>query len=210
MKEYDVNIRETMEMTVTVSAKSAEEAKDLAEQGWSNGEYVLTEENFVGADFSIEAEREITFEKTTAIMVEPQKAPVTVELEGVQNEINDLIGGEIDILRPFDDDVAILCSEGREKGMFPLNRALYDEDHKVSDIIRGTFLVVGMSDDSFVSLSPDQKDKFGKMFETPESFIRMGKNIMAIPLEDTKPKSKDVLEKPRVKSPEHNAHGASL
>ena len=37
-----------------------------------------------------------------------------------------------------------------------------------------------------------------------------GKNIMAIPLEDTKPKSKDVLEKPRVKSPEHNAHGASL
>ena len=210
MKEYDVNIRETMEMTVTVSARSAEEAKELAEKGWSDGEYVLTEENFVGADFSIEAERDISYEKVSGFVVEPGKKPEKIELSGGTDEINDLIGGEINILRPFDEDVAILCSVGREAAAFPLNRALYGEDHKVDEVIRGTFLIVGISDDSFTALSEEQMGKYGKLFETPESFIRMGKNIMAIPLEETKPKVKDIAEKPKVKAVEHGTLGAAL
>ena len=49
-----------------------------------------------------------------------------------------------------------------------------------------------------------------KLFETPESFIRMGKNIMAIPLEETKPKVKDIAEKPKVKAVEHGTLEAAL
>ena len=59
MKEYDVKIKETLERTITVRADTREEAQDIVETGWKNGEYVLDSEDFVGADMFIEAERSL-------------------------------------------------------------------------------------------------------------------------------------------------------
>lgn len=50
-KEYTVNIKETLEMQVTVKAKSAEEAIELVQQRWKDSEYVLDSECFSGVDF---------------------------------------------------------------------------------------------------------------------------------------------------------------
>lgn len=38
MNEYDIAIRETMEMTVTVEAASREEDRRMVEERWKNGE----------------------------------------------------------------------------------------------------------------------------------------------------------------------------
>ena len=38
MKEYDITIRETLEMTVTVEAESREEARRTVADNWKNGE----------------------------------------------------------------------------------------------------------------------------------------------------------------------------
>ena len=41
MNEYDIAIREPLEMTVTVEAENREEARRMVEERWKNGEYIL-------------------------------------------------------------------------------------------------------------------------------------------------------------------------
>lgn len=51
LKEYEVNIRETLETSVVVEAASREEAEAIAERNWKNGEYILDADNFQGVEF---------------------------------------------------------------------------------------------------------------------------------------------------------------
>ena len=51
MKEYDITIRETLEMTVTVEAESREEARQKVADNWKNGEYILDEESCKDVEF---------------------------------------------------------------------------------------------------------------------------------------------------------------
>ena len=51
MKEYDITIRETLEMTVTVEAASREEDRRMVEERWKNGEYILDAESFKDVEF---------------------------------------------------------------------------------------------------------------------------------------------------------------
>ena len=51
MNEYDIAIRETMEMTVTVEAASREEDRRMVEERWKNGEYILGAESFRDVEF---------------------------------------------------------------------------------------------------------------------------------------------------------------
>ncbi len=51
-KEYDVTITETLKMTVTVEAENLTEAEEIAEEKWSNGDYILGAEKFAGASFT--------------------------------------------------------------------------------------------------------------------------------------------------------------
>lgn len=46
MKEYDVTITETLEMTVEVEAESREEAQQIASDNWKNGDYILDADHF--------------------------------------------------------------------------------------------------------------------------------------------------------------------
>ena len=50
------------------------------------------------------------------------------------------------------------------------------------DIIAGTFLVVGLGDENFTSLSDDMQKKYADMFKDPEQFIRINNEIVAIPV----------------------------
>ena len=40
MREYEVTITETLEMTVAVEAESREEAQQIASDNWKNGDYI--------------------------------------------------------------------------------------------------------------------------------------------------------------------------
>lgn len=51
MKEFDINIRETLETQVTVEADNEENALREAERRWKDGEYILDADNFQGVDF---------------------------------------------------------------------------------------------------------------------------------------------------------------
>lgn len=64
----------------------------------------------------------------------------------------------------------------------PLNRAIYTEDGDMQDIYAGDFLVVGLTEDDFGSLTSEQMQKFEEQFHQPQMFVRMGRSIMAIPV----------------------------
>ena len=57
MKEFEVEITETLQRTVVIRAGSRAEAEVLAEEMWNNEEFVLGAEDFVGAEFSAVSER---------------------------------------------------------------------------------------------------------------------------------------------------------
>jgi hypothetical protein len=50
------------------------------------------------------------------------------------------------------------------------------------DIIAGTFLVVGLTEDDFGSLTADQIDKFRERFRKPEMFLNLNGEIVAVPM----------------------------
>ena len=93
------------------------------------------------------------------------------------------VGGDIAATYPFSDPVELVCNdEGKLIGL-ELNRGLRDEDGNLYDIMAGTFLVVGLSEDSFTSLTPEQVQKYTEHFKQPEQFISLNGQIIALPAE---------------------------
>ncbi len=52
MKEYQVKIKETLEMSVTIEAESAAQARMIAERNHKNCEYILDSSHFTGVTFT--------------------------------------------------------------------------------------------------------------------------------------------------------------
>jgi hypothetical protein len=77
----------------------------------------------------------------------------------------------------------------------PLNRALWDENGEIYDILAGTFFICGLGKDNFASLSPELMEKYKEQFARPEIFMKMGDRIMAIPVEpetEARPPKQDI------------------
>lgn len=60
----------------------------------------------------------------------------------------------------------------------PLNRALRDETGSIYDVMAGTFLVVGLSEDDFAALEPELLEKFSQHFEIPEMFAQINGKLV--------------------------------
>ena len=63
------------------------------------------------------------------------------------------------------------------------NRGL-EKHHNVYDVIAGTFLVVGLGEEDFASLSPELAQKYEEEFHQPEAFLPLGRRLMVIPVPD--------------------------
>jgi len=123
-------------------------------------------------------------ETMTVLLVEPGKYPQPVEIGTDLEDLQKAVGGYIQVTYPFDEQVGLVMNEeGKLEGM-PLNRALRDDDGQIYDVVAGPMLVVGLTEESFGSLTPDQMQKFEQHFHQPEVFIRMGKGVMALPMPD--------------------------
>ena len=118
----------------------------------------------------------------TVLIVEPGKEPYAKEIDSGLESLQHEVGGYIQAVYPFEEPVAIVCNEEAKLEGLPLNRALRDEDGDIYDIVAGTFMVVGLTDDSFGSLSPELMQKFTDHFKTPEQFAKLGDKIVAIPM----------------------------
>ena len=121
-------------------------------------------------------------ERMHVLLVEPDRRPVEVSIGTRLGDLQAAVGGLIEVTYPFNDDVAIIMNEEGKLNGLPLNRALRDENGDMYDIVAGSFLVAGLTEDSFGSLTPEQMAKYEEKFHDPEIFVRMGKGIAAIPV----------------------------
>ena len=133
-----------------------------------------------------EAQEHAAPEKMTVLVVEPRKEPYVKEIDPGLHSLQAEVGGDIGAAYPFRDPVALVCNdEGKLIGL-DLNRGLRDENGELYDIMAGTFLVVGLGEEDFASLSPELAQKYTEHFRQPEQFISLGGQIIAVPVEPEK------------------------
>ena len=72
----------------------------------------------------------------------------------------------------------------------PLNHALRDENGEMYDAIAGDFLVVGLGEEDFASLTPELAQKYEQLFHQPEAFLKLGNRLLVLPVPDEPPAEK--------------------
>ena len=122
--------------------------------------------------------------KITVLLVEPMKKPKVIEIGTELEDMQDIVAGDIEMIMPFDDDIAIIVNAENKIIGLPPNRALYDEDRQIADIIQGNFFVAyaPAESESFESLPQDKIEKYQEKFKYPEQFLRTIHGIKAIPM----------------------------
>ena len=133
-------------------------------------------------------------EKMTVLVIEPEKKPYVKDISSGLASLQKEVGGYIQAVYPFEDPVAIICDEEAKLTGKELNRALRDEDGQIYDIVAGTFLVAGLGEEDFCSLTPEQIKKFSDMYKTPEMFLRLNGKLMVLPMEE----KRELAKKPSV------------
>ena len=171
-------------------------------------EEILTDEPFDKV-----VEETLARETIKVLLVEPEERPRVVEIGTGLEDLQHAVGGDIEVVYPFEDRVGLIVNEEGKLIGLPLNRALRDENNEVYDIIAGSFLVAGLTEDNFGSLTEEQISKFEGLFHQPETFVKMGRSIMAIPVPEEVLQMRDAVrakeeigEKPRHKMPERDSH----
>ncbi len=118
--------------------------------------------------------------KITVLVVEPERRPYTKVIDNTLESLQREVGGYIQAIYPFEDEVAIICDEEAKLSSKPLNRSLRDDTSEIYDIIAGTFLVGGLTEDNFGSVSEEQLEKYSRYFEMPEMFVRCNGKIYSL------------------------------
>ena len=107
-------------------------------------------------------------EKITVLVLEPCKEPYVKSIDNTLSSLQNEVGGYIQAVYPYEDPVALIVHEEGKLIGLPYNRPLADEDGHIYDVIVGTSLVVGLTEDNFGSLSQELIDKYTEFFR--ESF----------------------------------------
>lgn len=117
-----------------------------------------------------------TAEKITVIVVDFERKPKVVQIKKGLEPLQKAVGGNIDVIYPFADEVGLVVNDEGKIERLPLNRALrYNgelrDSGEIYDIIYGKFLVVGLGEGVFCDLTEAQQEKFMKRFAAPEFFF---------------------------------------
>ena len=121
-------------------------------------------------------------ERITVLVVEPGKVPEIKKIRGLR-EMQKIVGGIIQPLYPFEDEVALVVNdEGKLLGL-PMNRELRNEEGVCYDIVCGTFFIVGapVEYDHFTSLTEDQVQRYSLLFAMPRTFLCVDGDIIILP-----------------------------
>lgn len=110
------------------------------------------------------------------LICEPHKRPYIKDINHTLENLQEVVGGYIQALYPFEDDAAVICNEeGLLIGLEP---------NRVVDrygVIFGTFFICGITDDDFSGLTDDQIEKYSKLYQTPQMFMKIANQIIVIP-----------------------------
>ena len=117
----------------------------------------------------------------TILKVAPYKTPEAIEIDGSLESMQEVVGGLIEILYPFEESVALVCNDEGKLLDLPATRVLLDpETEDIRDIIFGTFFLCGAPADSenFTSLTPEQIKTYTERFYSPEIILRTSIGVL--------------------------------
>ena len=98
------------------------------------------------------------------LRIKPMCRPEVIDIDGSLESLQKEVGGLIQATYPWDDKVALICNdEGKLMGL-EFNRPLYSAVAQMYIYVAGTFLIVGLTDDDFCSLSVAMIEKYTMMF----------------------------------------------
>lgn len=120
----------------------------------------------------------------TVLVVAPGEKPSVVTIPAGLDSLYNQVGEPIQAIYPFEEPVGIVCNDNGKINGMQLNRALRDDENSIYDIVSGTFLVVGLGEEDFCSLTPEQIEKYSEHFAEPEMFFMLDGEIQAIPYND--------------------------
>ena len=111
------------------------------------------------------------------LIVEPGKRPIKADIDHTLHNLQQVIGGCIQAIYPWDDPVALVCDEEGLLKQLDFNRYIAPEV-----VIFGTFFICGLGVEDFADLPDDLMDKYKAMFHLPEIMIAtpMGYTIMPV------------------------------
>ena len=109
------------------------------------------------------------------LIVEPGRAPRPEEIEHNLHVMQDIVGGSIQAVHPWQEAVALVCNDEGKLLNLPYNRVLENYD-----IISGTFFICGVKGADFTSLTETQLKKYTKMVKYPERFHHTSEGLVCI------------------------------
>ena len=99
------------------------------------------------------------------LIVEPMQPCRTQEIPDTLEAMQAIVGGHLQAVYPFRDEVALVCNEeGKNLGL-PYNRPLTNDQGIPYDILCGTFFLAGLGTESFVSLTDDQIQRYKSLYD---------------------------------------------
>ena len=120
------------------------------------------------------------------LVVEPMRVPYEKEIAPSLAEMQAVVGGTIQTIYPFEEPVALICNDEAKLLGLPLNRALYDGNGRIYDVVAGTFFLceAPLDSSSFASLNDTEVQRFKHRFRHPELFVRGGSHVVAIQIRE--------------------------
>lgn len=119
-------------------------------------------------------------DKLKVLYIEPMKKPKLVEIDDDLTSMQRLVNGNIKEYMPFEDEVAVVCNAEGKVNQLAFNRAIFDENGVLLDIIRGSFFIcyAPIGSETYLPLPEDLKQKYEEMFQEPETFCHTEKGFL--------------------------------
>ena len=126
------------------------------------------------------------------LVVEPGYAPYEKSINGL-DEMQATVGGLIQAIYPYEEQVAIVCNEEGLLHGLEFNRSVPGAYGGVV----GTFFICGLGEEDFCSLTPEQMEKYRKEYHKAEILIGVrGNEPITIKVEPKQKKPQGVPQKP--------------
>ena len=124
------------------------------------------------------------------LVVEPGYLPYEKEIQDGADHLEQMqaiVGGLIEPIYPYHEEVAIVCNEEGLINGLPFNRSVPGGYGGVF----GTFFICGLGEEDFCSLPPELMDRFKKVFRNSEILLGFDGNEAVTLKVSSQPKPHD-------------------
>lgn len=132
--------------------------------------YYVDRDGFKKVDFYSEEAIKVFKEMITVVKVEPGRKARVDKIGTDLKDFQEYVGGAIQIVYPFEDQVCIVCGDEAKLQGLPLNRCLVDNEGDVYDVIAGNFFICSCKYCDCSSLSKEEQKKYQTMYQYAEEF----------------------------------------